>query len=645
MFTLRICRIGSHKTVNFAVVELARYLKKIDSRLPIDRTLRQGYDEDNSLYLYVGLSDKVAYNKHKDEIFIDVNNGVGIITAANERGVLIAVYRFLRELGCRFIRPGEDGDIIPKRRLTAADLTVSVHETPSVKDRIICIEGCPIYEHVQNVIDWIPKNGMNGYYIQYNNPIFYPERWYTHTYDEHSVPEPYSSEDSAGYKAMLDEELAKRSLVYYAVGHGWTHFPFGIETVVKSEDDPRLTEEYKSYLAEINGVRGFYQGAHFKTQLCYSNPKVREIITDAAVKYAKEHPEVDLLRFALGDGFNNYCECESCRKMRPADHLMIILNELDEKLTREGLDVRVSFPIYVDLIWPPEKVKLKNPARFYQNLSPSSRTYSKPLYELDRDPDSIELPPYVQNKLTIPSDTETLIAFYKKWQEWTGCECIIYDYHLFWDHFLDVGYTEISKLIHKDATGLSRLNFVGYTSCQPQSCSFPTGLPMYVMAHGFWNKDSVFEDVTKEYYEAAFGERAEEVEGYLTELSRLFNRAFIRNDVTPCHKAVTDRMEAAIRLIDETEAAHLWNVGDEADSFKYLYYHGEYMKRYAKLVLLAAKPDTEAFEAAKKELMEYHFANQAELHTVLDGFSWARVYNTMLSKLFANEPENNPDFL
>ncbi len=645
MFTLRICRVGTHQTVNFAVDELARYLKKIDKALPIDRSMRDSFNESDTLYLQVGLSDKVAYNKHDDEILIDVHNGTGIITGASERAVLIAVYRFLRELGCRFIRPGKDGDIIPRRTLGAADLTVRVHESPSTRDRIICIEGCPIYEHVANVIDWIPKNGMNGYYIQYNNPIFYPERWYKHDYDEHSEPEPYTAEDSAGYKVVLDEELAKRSLVYYAVGHGWTHFPFGIETAAKSEDDPRITEEYKSYLAEINGVRGFYRGAHSKTQLCYSNPKVREIITDAAVKYAKDHPEVDLLRFALGDGFNNYCECENCRKMRPSDWLMTILNELDEKLTAEGLDVRVSFTIYVDVIWPPEKVKLKNPARFYQNLSPSSRTYDRPLYEFKCDPATIRLPPYVQNKLTIPSDIETLIAFYRKWQEWTGCECIIYDYHLFWDHFLDVGYTEISKLIHKDTTGLSKLGFVGYTSCQPQSCSFPTGLPMYVMAAGFWNKDSVYEDVAREYYKAEFGERAEEVEKYLTELSALFNRAFIRNDVTPGHKAACDRMEAALKLIDQTDAAHLWKVGDEDNPFKYLYYHGEYLKRYANLVLLAAKPDTLAFEAAKKELMEYHFASQRELHTVLDGFSWARVYNTMLSKVFANEPENNPDFL
>ena len=153
MFTLRIAKIGSHQTVDFAVNELYRYLKLMDKRLPIDqRTVSS--DGDDMLSLYVGLSPRVAPNKLDDEILIDVRDGVGIITGASERAVLIAVYRFLRELGCRWIRPGDGGEVIPKKDIVTAELNAHVMNDPVLWKQIMDETLIPKWASAEEIAEW-----------------------------------------------------------------------------------------------------------------------------------------------------------------------------------------------------------------------------------------------------------------------------------------------------------------------------------------------------------------------------------------------------------------------------------------------------------------------------------------------------------
>ena len=155
---LTIARIGKGKTVDFSCSELRRYLNLIDSSISIDERSYAQYHEDNKV-LWIGIDGLVAASD-EDEIKISVANGAGIITASNERALLIAVYRFLRELGCDWLFPGPDGEIIPKKKLSLDMIRAEVSEKASYRHRAICTEGAMGYEHLYNVIDWIPKAGM-----------------------------------------------------------------------------------------------------------------------------------------------------------------------------------------------------------------------------------------------------------------------------------------------------------------------------------------------------------------------------------------------------------------------------------------------------------------------------------------------------
>ena len=102
-------------------------------------------------------------------------------------------------------------------------------------------------------------------------------------------------------------------------------------------------------------------------------------MADAVVEYAKNHQNVDFLHVWLADGTRNHCECEECVKMRPSDWYMMIMNEIDEELAKKNLKTRIVFIAYVDTLWGPEKVTIKNPERLSLLYAPVTRSTPPPL--------------------------------------------------------------------------------------------------------------------------------------------------------------------------------------------------------------------------------------------------------------------------
>ena len=57
---------------------------------------------------------------------------------------------------------------------------------------------------------------------------------------------------------------------------------------------------------------------------------------------------------SLADLRRNHCECEECQKKRPSDWYMMILNEVDEMMTKKGLSTIIQLSAYVDIMFAPE---------------------------------------------------------------------------------------------------------------------------------------------------------------------------------------------------------------------------------------------------------------------------------------------------
>ena len=94
-----------------------------------------------------------------------------------------------------------------------------------------------------------------------------------------------------------------------------------------------------------------------------------------------------------------FCECENCKE-RPADYLVMILNDIDKKLTENGIDTKIAFPIYHDLLWGPIKEKFHNPSRFIYEFAPITRTYTHSYDEIDTGKNR-SIPPYIKKCIAL----------------------------------------------------------------------------------------------------------------------------------------------------------------------------------------------------------------------------------------------------
>lgn len=93
-------------------------------------------------------------------------------------------------MGCRFIRPGKDGEVIVKRSIT--DCSVNKSYRSENRYRGVCSEGAISEQNVIDMIEWLPKVGMNSYFLQFFDGHLFFEKWYKHKNNPVLKAEKYS---------------------------------------------------------------------------------------------------------------------------------------------------------------------------------------------------------------------------------------------------------------------------------------------------------------------------------------------------------------------------------------------------------------------------------------------------------------------
>lgn len=515
-----ICK-RSGKIFNYCKEEALKYLEKMYVDEGLGKiSLNIGLFEDFDLK-----EEGSSNTAFDDEIYVEFKGGRGIVAGNNERSTLIALYRFLKECGCMFLNPGENGEYIPS--VNFRDLDVSVKERASYRHRGICIEGANSYENIEKIIEWAPKAGFNSYFFQFKEAYTFFDRWYSHLNNPLKEPEDFTVEKAREFLKKAEGELEKRGLIYHAIGHGWTCEPFGIPGLSWEKVEYDFSEETKMIFAEIDGKRELWGGIPLNTNLCYSNDYVRNTITDAITDHLVNHGNIDVLHFWLGDGSNNQCECINCKDTLPSDYYVMMLNDLDRKLTEKNIDTKVVFLIYVDLLWAPEKETIANPDRFILMFAPITRSYTKSFSVEGELP---EMKPFNRNRLEFPRNVAENISYLKSWDKVFKGDSFDFDYHFMWDHYLDPGYYENARILWEDIRNLEKLGLNGFVSCQTQRAFFPTGLGMHVMGETLWNREKTFEDVVTQYFKAAFADEYGEVQAYLEKVSSIFDPPRLRGE-------------------------------------------------------------------------------------------------------------------
>ena len=564
---LKINKITPCSPIDYAAEELKKYLRMM---MPEAGDVKIAYAPDATdgfrlgLMQDFGLDVSDAEDTELDDIlYIDCDTDGGIIAGDNPRSVLLSVYEYLRQNGCRWLFPGVDGEYIPMQDIAP----VKYRHAPTSRYRGFCNEGAEYQQCMLDAIDFIPKVGMNVFMLEFRVPKGYYGSYYTHRANvETRNPEPVSNRQILQWKRQCEAEIAKRGLQFHDIGHGWTMDPFGIDSSWRGSDpidhNTELTEEQKSYIALLNGERKLMRNTPNWTNFCMSRPDAQEKFVKYVADYAEKHSNADYFHVWLGDLHNNHCECEGCQKKSPSDWYMLLMNMLDEELTARALDTRIVFIVYVDTSWAPSEEMIKNQKRFSMLFAPITRDYTMTLPEWGVKAQTV---PYVRNKLRLPKDLEEYLAYFADWKKagWKGAN-LSYEYH-FWRHqHLDMTGIEISKVINNDVRTYNEYGINGIIEDGSQRSFFPTGLPFYTYARSLYGDSLSAKEISEEYLSCAFGEDWKDFYEYLLELESKIKYRYLQGKLSENRNAspfyspktadlistVGETLEKGRRLID-----------------------------------------------------------------------------------------------
>ena len=524
MYTIH--KITLNTTVNFAAEELKKYLRMMMPRCGEVAIDYDAKDEDGfrlGLMQDFGLDMSDAQRPELDDIvYVQTDAQGGIIAGSNPGAVLIAVYRYLRFCGCRWLFPGIDGEWIP---IIEGLPAVSYRKLADHRYRGQCNEGAEFQQNMLEAIDFTPKIGLNTFMQEFDIPRCYYEHYYSHQNNTVWEQEPINNETVLQWKRQCESEIQKRGLKYHDMGHGWTAEPYGLDSAgspeARKKNNEVIVEGVRKHLALMNGVRALHKGDPAYTNVCMSNPETRKIMVDYIADYAEKQNNVDFLHIWLADLSNNHCECENCKAKRPSDWYVILLNEIDAELTKRGLNTHLVFIQYVDTFWGPVEERLNNQDRFTMLYAPIYRLYTES-YGIDADESQVL--PYNRNKNEFPRGMAACLGYLKKeWKPvWQG-DCFCYEYHFWVRQYYDPSGMHIARIIYEDIQGLEKHGLRGIVEDGSQRSYFPTGLAFYVYGETLFDKSRSFEELAEDYFRHGFGKNWKQVYDYLKDLSACFD--------------------------------------------------------------------------------------------------------------------------
>ena len=249
--------------------------------------------------LYIGVDKTLP--KPGDEVVVIRLKGDSVELVGNEpRAALHAVYAFLqRELGVRWIGPGDEAEFIPKRTSWEVPVKPEWRHTPSVKYRGFNCTGRGRYQRPE-YFAWLARN-----FVSYLRP---------------GVDRP---------------EL--RCLGFY-------NFLSVSSGMITRRDD--LWKEHPEYFTFINGARA-------RSNTCMSDEGCLRTFADIAVKAIRNGGlKADGVGFSLSDNCE-YCKCEKCAKLSVSDAYFGFANRLGKLIHAEVPGIEIVPVAYQGYREPP----------------------------------------------------------------------------------------------------------------------------------------------------------------------------------------------------------------------------------------------------------------------------------------------------
>ncbi len=211
------------------------------------------------------------------------------VIGATELAVENAVWDLLHRIGYRQYFPGKHWEVIPKIRQLS--ITVDADEMPDYYSRRIWYGFGPWDYARQPYEEWCAKNRVRlGFVLR--------------------------------------------------TGHAYSG-------IIRSNQ--KAFDAHPEFYAFVKGKRN---KSHF-AQLCISNPALRELIAQHAVRYFDTNPDADSISMDPNDG-GGWCECEQCKKMGSVSTRVITLaNQVAEAINQKHDNKFVGLYAYASHSPPP----------------------------------------------------------------------------------------------------------------------------------------------------------------------------------------------------------------------------------------------------------------------------------------------------
>ena len=532
MEQMKIKKLRADHTIDFAAEELKKYLRMMmPERGEIEISFEPGAQDGFRLGLLedFGLPNEAPDPKLDDVVHVDTGEEGGILAGSNTRSVLYACYRFLRLNGCRWLIPGVDGEFIPHKPVTAQ----KYHKLADTRFRGHTTEGYPSAQHILDYIDFFAKQELNLYGLI--GIYTYHRRYYLHTFNEDNMtPEPVSPDLVSQWKGMFESELLKRGIMLVDGPHDFMPMSIGLDPTERQlykSGAKQVPENAKKYLAMLDGKRELYHGDPFFTQMCMSNAEWRTRYVKLLADFIERNQHLNAVTVPLADGHHNHCECPECQKGNPSDFLLMIANELDEELTRRGIATKVRFGTYVDQMFAPQHVRLKNPDRFILSFPPISRSYASGVDENTVFP---PVKPYVRNNWVAPKSYAECISYLLDWKKQLDFhgDTVAFEYHYWLAQCRDPGLEDISRRIYEDMRAMPIIGLTGNLEDGSNRHYFPHGFHCHIYAETMVNRDLDYEAEVGDYFSHFYGEDWKAVRHYLRGISDAFEKHYMAGEAS-----------------------------------------------------------------------------------------------------------------
>ena len=243
------------------------------------------------------------------------------------RSTFYAIYAFLEMLGCAFLEPGGDGEVVPRKNLIEVCVG-GVIEKPRLSYRNIHID-CSAWagtQHTIDIIEWTLKNRGNMVEIV-----------------------PFHMDDARliEHLSLLLKEIKKRDLIASFGGHGVGMFFMLPEDCLFPGTQPRDWDDFIRLLNKtrrddpdlFGGESSPIEQTNGEPLFCMANPRAISRFVNNLTAFLRNYPEIDVIRFGQND-LCRPCACEKCATDYHRRYFQDLLPRIDLALKRHFPDKR-----------------------------------------------------------------------------------------------------------------------------------------------------------------------------------------------------------------------------------------------------------------------------------------------------------------